>query len=174
MQNLRRIAIISKYFAPTNTKVSVKPFSKRITNYSVNSLRLCTKRLFCSKDDTAAQSSFTTNINQKLGEISRKLQLAFTCKVCKTRNLKTISHLSYTKGVVIVRCNGCDNNHLIADNLNWFTDLNGLRNIEEILATKGEQVKRIGLGEYLEASTNSADNSKIKLLDKPDSNDSKG
>lgn len=49
-----------------------------------------------------------------------------------------------------MRCDGCSNNHLIADNLNWFTDLSGKKNIEEILAEKGETVKRIGLGEFID------------------------
>lgn len=63
-----------------------------------------------------------------------------------------MSHLAYTKGVVIVRCDGCDNNHLIADNLNWFTDMNGKRNIEDIMREKGETVRRMNLVDYVSGS----------------------
>ncbi|KVI05012.1 DNL-type zinc finger protein [Cynara cardunculus var. scolymus] len=67
------------------------------------------------------------------------LAMMFTCKVCETRSVKTISRESYEKGVVVARCGGCDNYHLIADHLGIFGEKGS---IEDILAARGEEVKR--------------------------------
>ena len=85
----------------------------------------------------------SSNEGKTLGQFqSAKMLLGYTCKVCGSKNQKMISKQAYTKGVVIVRCEGCDNLHLIADNLGWWPDLQGKTNIEQILAEKGETVNR--------------------------------
>ena len=46
-----------------------------------------------------------------------------------------------------MKCECCQNNHLIADNLGWWEDLSakGLTNVEKILEAKGEAVRRVAL-----------------------------
>ena len=64
--------------------------------------------------------------------------MAFTCGKCETKQARTFSKDSYDKGVVLLRCGGCDNLHLIADNLGWFRDQK--TNIEDIMREKGDKV----------------------------------
>ena len=64
--------------------------------------------------------------------------MAYTCAKCGTKQARTFSKDSYTKGVVLVRCGGCESLHLVADNLGWFRD--GRTNIEDLMREKGETV----------------------------------
>ena len=68
--------------------------------------------------------------------------------VCNTRAVKTISKNSYNNGVVLIRCPGCQNLHLIADRLGWFEDESF--DIEKFLKSKGEHVKSIHDGNTYE------------------------
>ena len=48
--------------------------------------------------------------------------MMYTCAVegCDTKQARTFTKDSYNHGVVLLRCEGCNNLHLIADNLGWF------------------------------------------------------
>jgi protein import protein ZIM17 len=81
------------------------------------------------------------NIQGTRSSDSGYLVASFVCKKCETRNTKKFSKKSYTEGIVIIRCDGCKNLHLIADNLGWFEDSNV--NIEDLMKRKGEEVKKI-------------------------------
>lgn len=48
--------------------------------------------------------------------------LSFTCTKCDTQSIRSFTKHAYHKGVVLVRCGGCQNIHLVADNIGWFED----------------------------------------------------
>lgn len=114
-----------------------------------------------------------TNL-KNLDKLEGKMRLMFTCNKCKTRNNKLISKLAYYKGVIIVRCEGCKNNHLIADNLGWFTDAHKGTNIEKIMASKGESMRKItnDVDGYYEIVTNEALNLKSNSMNDATGNSS--
>lgn len=67
-----------------------------------------------------------------------QLMIAFTCKKCDTRSSHTFSKQAYTSGSVLIQCPGCLGRHLIADNLNIFSD--SKFNLEEYLKKSGQNL----------------------------------
>ena len=78
--------------------------------------------------------------------------MAYTCAKCETKQARTFSKESYEKGVVLVRCEGCDKLHLIADNLGWFRDEKV--NISTIMEEKGEKLNTNISNESIEFTLN--------------------
>ncbi|GAA5969421.1 hypothetical protein JCM8115_003243 [Rhodotorula mucilaginosa] len=100
--------------------------------------------------------------------LDRRLKVVFTCTApasatgdaaaadatCGHRSSHEFSRNSYEKGVVIVQCPQCNNRHLIADHLHWFSQTPSPahptgqplgserpRTIEQLMREKGEQVR---------------------------------
>lgn len=65
----------------------------------------------------------------------------FTCEVCETKSVRSISKQAYHQGVVLVRCEGCDKIHLMADNLGWFEDKPV--NVEELMRRKNKPMLKV-------------------------------
>ena len=67
----------------------------------------------------------------------KDLYMMFTCGKCETRAAKGFSRQAYENGVVIVRCPGCQVQHLVADRYGWFGEPGS---VEDFLKGRGETV----------------------------------
>ncbi|TGZ74390.1 hypothetical protein CRM22_000967 [Opisthorchis felineus] len=82
-------------------------------------------RTFCSSTPTGNDVAVLTEMADSSdldNTIQGKMYIEFTCKKCNHRSRKHFSKHAYQKGIVIIRCEGCRNLHLIADNLGWIKD----------------------------------------------------
>jgi mitochondrial protein import protein ZIM17 len=58
---------------------------------------------------------------------------------------------AYHHGIVLIRCEGCEGVHLIADNLGWFEDTSV--NVEIIIERMGEKYKKLSAEGLFQMST---------------------
>ena len=127
--------IFSRYcFGRTNLLVSNSfinlVFKKKYSFQALNSLLISknSSRNIKVKNDFSVGllSKAVKNLSTEAGQIAQpRMRITFTCNVCSERLTRTFSKESYEKTVVLVKCPGCSNHHIIADNLGWFSDLNG-------------------------------------------------
>jgi len=131
----------------------------------------CSQKRHISSDDRIKENDLSTYTNSKEDSSSpfstedgsafsdvpgtihgggRKLAVVYTCKVCETRSAKRFSEQAYRNGVVMVRCPGCDNLHLIADRLGFFEDEEGGWDIEKFMDRMGDKVQAINDDNILE------------------------
>ncbi|ALC49055.1 CG8206 [Drosophila busckii] len=81
--------------------------------------------------------------------MQRRMELVYRCKLCNTRNTKTISEEAYYSGVVILQCDGCAVDHLIKDNLGLFANgADSSKSIETLLSERHERVRVIKVNEH--------------------------
>ena len=99
-------------------------------------------RVDASSTDPKDLSSAPLPINPR-----KDLYMMFTCGKCETRAAKGFSRQAYENGVVIVRCPGCDAQHVVADHHGWFGEKG---TIEDFLKEKnnGQTVAR-GMADLL-------------------------
>jgi protein import protein ZIM17 len=89
-------------------------------------------------DNSQSKQPFEIPGAQKGG---RKLAIVFTCTVCDTRSAKQFTEQAYQNGVVLVRCPGCENLHLIADRLGYFQQEDW--DLESLVQQKGAKVRTV-------------------------------
>ncbi|CEG36952.1 zinc finger [Plasmopara halstedii] len=104
------------------------------------------------RDDSPVTEATTISSVPGVESPGDKFVMVYTCSVCETRSAKTISKHAYYKGVVLVRCPGCENLHLIADRLGWFED--DATDVESLLKQKGKRVRFITEKDVLELTEN--------------------
>jgi len=103
--------------------------------------------LSASMEDELADATTIVSATEEIIQLPAMKYIEFSCTICNERVAKTFSKQAYERGVVIIRCDGCSNLHLIADNL----DFTGYaeRNIQEIAAARGEAITTTWEGELL-------------------------
>ncbi|KAF3570631.1 hypothetical protein F2Q69_00061849 [Brassica cretica] len=132
------VGLLQRHFCVSREASEAAAVTNGCCNSS-NSVSELSKAPFTSPATTASEDLIVKYKSQLKINPRHDFMMVFTCKVCETRSMKMASRESYEKGVVVVRCEGCDNLHLIADRLGWFGEPGS---VEELLAARGDEFKK--------------------------------
>jgi len=72
---------------------------------------------------------------EEILQVTPMKYVEFNCTICHARVAQSFNKPSNEKGVVIIRCPGCQNLHLIADNFGFGSSE---RSVDEIAFDRGE------------------------------------
>eukprot|EP01132_Coremiostelium_polycephalum_P009750 gene9750-11975_t len=103
-------------------------------------------------EEDDANNEYKPIVNAQGVRIEPRYYIEFTCtykpnetaEECGFISKKTFTKHSYHKGVVIIRCEGCQKLHLIADHLGY-TGYDSGKTIEEIMEKLGKPIKKLRL-----------------------------
>ena len=114
-------------------------YSSKMQFFQTSNRTFCSKspKIHTIKKDEEGKESLSIDI----GKMEGNYAIVYTWTVWETRQARSFSKKSYHEGVVLIRCEGCDNLHLIADNLGWFRDKSV--NIEDLMREKGDKLRKI-------------------------------
>lgn len=119
----------------SNQTLSVNGILNLISKYNRKSTKLTrigqnlsSKRTFSTlesekqtQNNNINSTTTTTSKNETpIGKIEGKIFAQFTCNVCQSKVQKTFSKASYEHGVVLIRCDGCKNLHLVRNIICYF------------------------------------------------------
>ena len=137
-----------RYFSNTTTTTTTDGSRTSTTTSTRESSEQTTKTTatdsiqISSNDDRGSVSLEIPGTSQGTG---RKLAIVYTCTVCETRSAKKFTENAYLHGVVMVKCPGCQNWHLIADRLGWFDDTDSQKfDLTTLERMTGQKVQRVG------------------------------
>ena len=151
---------VRTFYSSHCNHVNNKHDERTLHGYELTYPTTCDSR----RDDVPESLDFNNNKAHAAGESftdvpgttntkGKTLAIIYTCKVCNTRSAKQFTEQAYKHGVVLVKCPGCQNHHLIADRLGWFEDRgeDGKGwDVEKLLAEVGENVKAVSGDDVLE------------------------